>query len=77
VDLRVYIGNTSSPSVMFLEKGRRTNNFAMPPEGDPEIRSLVLYKLDGKTVPPYIYTTTNTEYHFVLSLEGSNFDDEE
>lgn len=77
VDMRVYIGNTSAPSVMFLEKGRRTNSFSMPPEGDPEIRSLVLYKLDGKTVPPYIYTTTNTEYHFVLSLEGSNFDDEE
>ena len=77
VDIRVYIGYSSSPSNMFLEKGRRTTSFSMPPEGDPEIRSLVLYKLDGKTVPPYVYTTTNTEYHFILSVEGSNLDDEE
>lgn len=74
VDMQVYSGDSVSPSYMYLARGVSTVSYAMPPDGNPEIRALRLYKLDGKLVPPMVYTNTNTEYHFILSIEGDNFE---
>ena len=78
LDMRVYIGMNVSPAYMFLDKGGTTIRYAMPrEEEDRTVRILEIYKLNGKTPPPFTYTTENTEYRFVLSIEGNNVDNQE
>ena len=73
LDLRVYVGTSVSPEYMFLNTGETTVTYDMPPaEEDRTVRHLEIYKLDGKTPPPFTYTTENTEFHFILSIEGDN-----
>lgn len=74
MDLRVYIGTSVSPAYMSLNTGDTVISYDMPHDDDQEVRSMDIYKLDGKTPPPYIYTNANTEYHFVLSIEGNNIE---
>lgn len=77
LDLRVYIGNSVSPAYMSINTGETVISYDMPPgEENRTVRHMDVYKLDGKTPPPFIYTSPNTEYHFVLSLEGDNIEDE-
>lgn len=77
LDLRVYIGYSVSPAYMSINTGETVISYDMPPgEEYRTVRYMDVYKLDGKTPPPFIYTSTNTEYHFVLSLEGDNIEDE-
>lgn len=75
VDIKAYIGTIVSPSYMFLNQGATTVSYHMVSEDDREVHYLELYKLANKTVPPYTYTTENTEYHFILSIEGNNQED--
>ena len=78
LDMRVYIGMNVSPAYMFLDKGGTTIRYAMPrEEEDRTVRILEIYKLNGNTPPPFTYTTENTEYRFVLSIEGNNVDNQE
>ena len=74
LDMRVYIGTSVSPAYMSLNTGESTISYDMPPEDDRTVRYMDIYKLDGKTPPPYIYTSPNTEYHFILSIEGDNIE---
>ena len=77
MDLRAYIGASVSPEYMFLNTGETVITYDMPPaEEDRVVRHLEIYKLDGKTPPPFIYTTANTEYHFILSIEGDNVENQ-
>ena len=75
LDLRVYIGTSVSPAFMSMNRGETTVSYDMPPaEEEQTVRYMDIYKLDGKTPPPFIYSTENTEYHFVLSIEGNNIE---
>lgn len=76
VDMKVYIGTSPSPEYMFLGEGTTTASYHMVHEDNKEVFWLELYKLAFKTVPPYTYTTENTEYHFILSIEGNNQEDQ-
>ena len=78
MDLRVYIGTSVSPAYMSINTGQTVISYDMPSgEEDKAVRHIDIYKLDGKTPPPYIYTSPNTEYHFVLAIEGNNVVDQE
>jgi hypothetical protein len=61
---------------MSLNTGDTSISYDMPHDDNQEVRFMDIYKLDGKTPPPYIYTTANTEYHFVLSIEGNNIENQ-
>ena len=78
MDLRVYIGTSVSPAYMSINTGETVISYDMPSgEEDRTIRRVDMYRLDGKTPPPFIYMSTNTEYHFVLSIEGENIENQE
>ena len=78
MDLRVYIGTSVSPAYMSINTGETVISYDMPSgEEIRTVRYMNIYRLDGKTSPPYIYTSPNTEYHFVLSIEGDNVEDQE
>lgn len=77
LDLQVYIGTSVSPAYLSLNRGSTTVSYDMPPaEQDRTVQHMDIYKLDGKTPPPYIYTTETTEYHFILSIEGNNIEEQ-
>ena len=77
LDLRVYIGTSVSPAYMSLNTGETVISYDMPTgEECRTVRHMDIYKLDGKTSAPYIYTSPNTEYHFVLSIDGDNIENQ-